>query len=141
MHNAKHPKDALELIRLFAAGKCMGRAIAVFEQTQIPLEVAVNLCRSLSRKFPAAEPEDLAGAIETLFPVWSGFEDWMGAVTLLRAVPMQRNYAIGAFAADMARWLSSEEDLFDALRDFSHREGNGRMPVAGVLRQFISGCA
>jgi UDP-N-acetylglucosamine--N-acetylmuramyl-(pentapeptide) pyrophosphoryl-undecaprenol N-acetylglucosamine transferase len=141
MHSAKQPKDALELIRLFAAGKCMERAIAVFEQTQIPLEVAVNLCRSLSRKFPSAEPEELAGAIEILFPVWSGFEDWMGAVTLLRAVPVQRSYAIGAFSADMARWLSSEEDLFDALRDFSHREGNGRMPVAGVLRQFISGCA
>ncbi len=62
------------------------------------------------------------------------FDDWMGAVSLLRAVPTQRSYAIGTFARDMVTWLKRHEDLFDALRDFTRLEGHGRQPVAAVLR-------
>ena len=94
-----------------------------------------SLLGSLDRKFPAAHGEQLLSAAEVLFPVWARFDDWMGAVSLLRAVPTQRSYAIDAFARDMAAWLESQEDLFDALRDFTRLEGRGRQPVAAVLSE------
>ena len=94
-----------------------------------------SLLTSLGRKFPGAHPAQLVDGAEVLFPIWAGFDDWMGAVSLLRAVPTQRSYDVASFARDMAAWLESQDDLFDALRDFTRLEGQGRQPVATVLNE------
>jgi hypothetical protein len=105
----------------------------------LALDTAFALLRGLRRKFPAASPADLVAGAEVLFPAWARFDDWMGAVSLLRAVPTQRTLALAAFAEGVRRWLASEEDLFDALRDFSRLEGRGARSVQEVLGTLIEG--
>ncbi|MEC7987738.1 MAG: hypothetical protein VX278_21395, partial [Myxococcota bacterium] len=78
-------------------------------------------------------------ASEMLFDSWAPFDDWMGVSSLLRAIPTQRNFAILRFAAAMKAWLATEDDLFDALRAFSKKEGNGKRTVAEVLHQLTHG--
>lgn len=97
------------------------------------LEISINLMRSLRQKFPAAGGKSLLDAAELLFPAWARFGDWMGAVALMRAIPVQRSLDVGTFAASMTAWLAHEEDLFDALRSFSHLEAAGQRTVVEVL--------
>lgn len=123
----------LEVARLF--GPQAERFLAAAQGASAPLDVAVPLAQALARKFPGAPPAEVVAAWETLAPVWGRFGDWMGAMSLLRAVPAQRGYAPTVFAADVAAWLSREDDLFDALRAFTHLEGGGARPVPDVLRE------
>jgi len=122
-----------ELLRLVGGAVPAERFMDLCDEHGVKDE-GISLLKSLGRKFPAATPGQLLDAAELLFPVWARFDDWMGAVSLLRAVPTQRSYAIGTFARDMTTWLKRQEDLFDALRDFTRLEGHGRQPVAAVLR-------
>jgi hypothetical protein len=99
------------------------------------LATTLHLLDALRRKFPAATAADLLGSAETLFGAWAPFADWMGAVALVRAVPVQRGtYPVRAFAADMERWLTHEDDLFTALGHFSRLEARGARTAAEVLR-------
>jgi hypothetical protein len=123
-----------ELVKLVGGAAPAERFLEVCDQYGVHQE-GPSLLKSLGRKFPAATPGQLLDAAEVLFPVWAGFDDWMGAVSLLRAVPTQRSYSIGRFARDMAAWLGGQEDLFDALRDFTRLEGRGRKAVASVLTE------
>jgi len=100
---------------------------------ELPLDTAVSLLRGLRKKFPAARGPALLAACERLFAAWAPFDDWMGAVSLLRAVPVQRTLRLERFVDDLVGWLQAEEDLFDALRSFSRLEGRGQRPVAEVL--------
>lgn len=109
------------------------RYLAAVTASRAPLDTALSLTRSLHRKFPAASGDELLAAAELLFPVWARFDDWMGALSILRAVPVQRSYGLAAFAGAMAGWLAREDDLFDALRAFSHLERSGQRPVVEVL--------
>jgi UDP-N-acetylglucosamine--N-acetylmuramyl-(pentapeptide) pyrophosphoryl-undecaprenol N-acetylglucosamine transferase len=110
------------------------RFFAAIAEHGAPLDHSMSLLQALRRKFPAASGADLADASETLFQVWGRFDDWMGAVSLLRAVPIQRSYDLRSFASAIRTWLADEEDLFDAQRAFAHLENAGRRPVAEVLR-------
>ena len=110
------------------------RFFAVSEHVGLTAETAALLLRGLARKFPAARPVELVNAVELLWPCWAPFDDWMGALSLLRAVPTQRRLGIVPFAEGLVAWLEREEDLFDALRDFTRLEGAGRRPVSEVLR-------
>lgn len=58
-------------------------------------------------------------------------------ITLMRAVPTQRSLSIVEFAKRIAEWLAEEEDLFDALRDFTRVEGSGVHTVDEVLRLLL----
>ena len=107
--------------------------IALCEVHRVPLAAAVPLVRALDRKFPAARGRGLLAACEVLLAALARFDDWMGAQSLLRAVPVQRGLAVEPFARAVAEWLAREDDLFDALRRFSHLEGGGRRPVGEVL--------
>ncbi|MCK6507059.1 hypothetical protein L6R53_27415 [Myxococcota bacterium] len=129
------PPDPAALLRAF---------VQLCEEHRVPLDAAVPLLRALDRKFPGARGPALVAACQALLPALARFDDWMGAHSLLRAVPVQRGStsggsspggaaAVEAFAAQVAAWLAHEEDLFDALRRFSHLEGNGRRPVGEVL--------
>ena len=122
----------VELVRLVGGAPNAVRFLELCTQHDVG-EEGLPLLKSLSRKFPAATVEDRLAAAERLFPVWARYDDWMGAVSLLRAVPTQRTYALNAFAEDLAVWLEREEDLFDALRDFTRLEGHGQRSVAEVL--------
>ncbi len=115
-------------------GPRLARILTVADDVGAPLDTAIALVRSLHRKFPAASPGALVEAVELLFPAWARFDDWMGAVSLMRAVPTQRGYALPRFAAQLSAWLEGEDDLFDALRRFSRLEGGGSRTVAEVLR-------
>ena len=109
------------------------RFFRLVEQTAAPMTTALTLLRSLRRKFPSARGEELIASTEQLFRCWARFDDWMGAVSLLRAVPLQRSYRLAAFATDMTKWLQSQDELFDALRVLTHTEGGGRLSLNEAL--------
>ena len=123
----------LLLARLLGAAR-IEAFLDLCDTHDVPAEAAVTLVRALDRKFPAAGPAALCDALEVLFPSWARFDDWMGAVALLRAVPTQRTLPIAAFADLVAGWLAGRDDLFDAVADLTRLEGGGRHPVAEALR-------
>jgi len=104
---------------------------------QLRFDTALRLMSALRRKFPAAGGAELLAAAEQLLPVWARFDDWMGATTLLRAVPTQRTFPIESFATQMAEWCGTQEDLFMAVRAFSRLEGSGERTVAEVLHLLL----
>jgi UDP-N-acetylglucosamine--N-acetylmuramyl-(pentapeptide) pyrophosphoryl-undecaprenol N-acetylglucosamine transferase len=105
----------------------------ICERSAVPFESAELVIRGLAKKFPAATGTDLVETAADLFPIFAKFDDWMGVLSLLRAVPTQRTYPIAAFVLDVMPWLAKHEDLFDAVRDLSRLEGAGRRSVAEVL--------
>lgn len=111
--------------------------VAMIAKHSIPVDTAIALLRALARKFPAATPAELVDSIRILLSAWARFDDWMGAVSLLRAVPSQRTLSIQGFAQRMAEWLALEDDLFDALRRFARLEGRGSRPVGEVLALLV----
>jgi hypothetical protein len=100
----------------------------------LPMEVRLPLVDGLRKRFPAATPSEFVEAVEALFGLWAPYADWMGALSLLRAVPVQRLYRISEFVRDLQTFLSGQEDLYEALRILAGREGGGRMTVAEALR-------
>jgi len=102
-----------------------------------PPDLAVRLLEGLARKFPAADGPALLGAWALLAPAWGRFDDWMGAVALLRAVPVQRGLEVGAFAEAVAAWLGRHSDLFEAVAEFTRLEGSGARTVDDVLRTLV----
>lgn len=110
------------------------RFVAVCQAHGVPIDHARSLVHALSRKFRSAEGGDLLDACEALFPVFARFDDWMGAISLLRAIPTQRGYRLADFVADILPWLERHDDLFDAVRDLSRLEGDGQRTVAEALR-------
>ncbi|MCO4771898.1 MAG: hypothetical protein KDA24_17840 [Deltaproteobacteria bacterium] len=111
----------------------LSRFVGLCTAHGVPLDTALLLAEGLLKKFPAARGSDLLDAADALFPAWARFDDWMGAVSLLRAVPTQRRLALPEFGARVAAWLGQHDDLFDAVRAFSRLEGAGSRPVAEVL--------
>ncbi|HEX5063478.1 MAG TPA: glycosyltransferase [Kofleriaceae bacterium] len=108
--------------------------LAAVDQAQAPIDTAIAIVRGLKRKFPAAGLDALVDACVVLFPAWARFADWMGAVSLVNALPLQRGVPVGEIAAAIVIWLERETDLFDALRRFAHLEGNGARSLGDVLR-------
>ncbi len=108
--------------------------LAAVERSQAPLDTAIAIVRGLKRKFPAAGLDALVDACVVLFPAWARFADWMGAVSLVNALPLQRGVSVGEVATGLVAWLERETDLFDALRRFAHLEGNGARSLGDVLR-------
>jgi hypothetical protein len=112
----------------------VARFVALCEQVHLPMKQALGLADTLARRFPVAGPRDVLAACEALFPRFAPWGDWMGVLSLLRALPTQREYTLRAFAADYLRWLGDAEDPYDALRRFHALEGGGARPLAEVLR-------
>lgn len=120
--------------RRLHADEALHRFVDLCVTTGAPFDTAVSLARGLDKKFPAADGPELLAACERLFPLWARFDDWMGAVSLMRAVPTQRSLLLADFVTELEAWLDQQDDLFDALRDFSRLEARGSRPVAEVLR-------
>src|SRR6185503_19474735 len=110
------------------------RFLSAVEQANAPIETAIAIVRGLKRKFPASGLDALVDACVTLFPAWARFSDWMGAVSLVNALPLQRAVPVSEVATSLVTWLERETDLFDALRRFAHLEGNGARSLHDVLR-------
>ena len=108
--------------------------LAAVESAGAPIETSIAIVRGLKRKFPAAGLDALVDACAVLFPAWARFADWMGAVSLVNALPVQRGISVGDVAAALVTWLERETDLFDALRRFAHLEGGGARSLGDVLR-------
>ncbi len=125
-------RRGLALARMIGADGIEG-FLDLCDAHAVPSEVGFTLVRALDRKFPAADADALRRALAVLLPVWAGFDDWMGAVSLLRAVPVQRTLSIRGFADLVARWLAGRDDLFDATADLTRLEGGGARPVAEAL--------
>ena len=115
------------------------RLLNLYATLDIEMETFVYLCQSLIKKFPFASLPGRLAAVEILFPLWNQFDDWMGASAFLRNIPTQRSLSILHFAKMMSAWLESEDDLFDALRAFSHLENRGKKTVGEVLHHLIHG--
>ena len=111
------------------------------EKLSIPLDLAIQWVSALGRKFPAASGSELVAACEIGFPVLARFDDWRGAVALLRAIPAQRTLTAPGFVELLGAWLSKENDLFDAQRSFVHLESGGQRTVAETLRLLSQGAA
>jgi len=104
------------------------------EAHAIELSMALRVTRALAKKFPLATPTLLHGSLHQLLPLWARFDDWMGVVSLLRALPTQKLYRLDHFTEHLSLWLAGQEDLFDALRTFVRLEGGGQRTVSEVLR-------
>lgn len=111
----------------------VARYFTAVDSHQIPVDTAVALLSSLRKKFPVATRPALVDAVERLYSVWSPHRDWMGALALLRAIKVQRNYPLGAFVTACERWLPSVDDLFDAQRDMVRLEQDGQRPLLEVM--------
>jgi hypothetical protein len=109
--------------------------LTAVESAGVPLDTAIAIVRGLRRKFPGSTLDATVDACATLFPAWARFSDWMGALSLVNALPVQRGISVGEVADALVVWLSRESDLFDALRRFAHLEGNGQRSLGEVLQQ------
>ncbi|MCK6518378.1 hypothetical protein L6R46_25375, partial [Myxococcota bacterium] len=127
----KDPPPAAPLLRL------LGR----FDTIGLPPERGAELVLGLRRRWPAATPMELYGATDALLTAFVPFDDWGGAVALLRAMPSQRTWALGSFAEAFSRWLRRERDLFDAQRSFVRVEGGGKRSLAESLALLADGGA
>ena len=135
-------RRALRLLRLLAGDDTvalLGRYMTACTAAGVPADTALLLTESLVRKFPAARGAELVDGAARLFAAWGRFDDWMGAVSLMRAVPTQRRLTLDGFSERMASWLAKEDDLFDAARAFTRLEGAGRMQVDEVLSMLAAG--
>ena len=117
----------------------VARFVELCGRTGATLDTGLALLKGLRRKFPAADGAALLEASEALFAAWAPFEDWMGAVSLLRALPTQRELSLERFTVQLTEWLATEDDLFDALRAFTRLEGRGARPVGEVLALLRTG--
>ncbi|MDG1484046.1 MAG: hypothetical protein P8R54_30925 [Myxococcota bacterium] len=121
-----------ELMKGVSAAR-IGDFFALCHRCAVPTDIALSLLNAIHRKFPAARGSSLLGGVEVLFSCWSPFEDWMGAVSLMRAIPVQRQLSLAMFAEEVSAWLAGQDELFDALREFSRVEGHGRRSVSETL--------
>ncbi|MCK6523974.1 hypothetical protein L6R49_21410 [Myxococcota bacterium] len=112
-----------------------------FDTLGLPPERGAELVMTLRRRWPAASPGELLAASERLLTAFIPFDDWGGAVALLRAMPSQRTWALTSFAESLARWLGRERDLFDAQRSFVRIDGGGRRGLAESLALLADGGA
>lgn len=117
----------------------VGRFFTACSAHDVPGELALSLLRAVHRKFPAARGAVLVSGIETLFATWAPFDDWMGAVALMRAVPTQRRLTLVRFAELVEAWLSCYHELFDAVRDLTRTEHHGQRSIAEALTLLIDG--
>lgn len=108
-------------------------------QHRVPPDMALHLLQAVHRKFPAARGATLLEGLGKLLACWAPFEDWMGAVSLMRAVPTQRQLSLAQFAELMGAWLPQYDELFDAVRDLSRAEGHGQRAIAEAITLLMEG--
>lgn len=109
--------------------------LAIVDELGPPADVALAVVRGLRRAFPAATLDAVVDATGVWLRACAPFGDWMGAASLVGAVPAQRSVAIGDAAAAVASWLAHERDLFDALRKLARLAEHGARPLDEVLRK------
>lgn len=114
-------------------GASVARFLDLCRESGVETGVASSIVDMLANRFPAATPSDLLAACEALFPGWQTWGDWLGTLSLLRALPTQRDYPLSTFTIDMVRWAAGAPDPYAALRHYHRLEAEGRT-VAEILR-------
>jgi UDP-N-acetylglucosamine--N-acetylmuramyl-(pentapeptide) pyrophosphoryl-undecaprenol N-acetylglucosamine transferase len=117
-----------------AAAASVARFVDLCVTSNAPALVALTVAETIARRFPAAGPRDLLAACEALFPTFARWDDWMGALAFVRALPQQREYALARCAPDLAAWLARAEDPYAAQKRLNGLEGGGARPLFEVLR-------
>lgn len=139
--SAAQPGHERALLRLMTA--LSGAGVEGFlnrcEGLRVDPDLALDLVSALRRAFSAASQEATTGAALAWLEACAPFDDWMGALALLKAVPPQRTWDPGAFVAEAGAWLATETDLFEATARFSRLEGRGARTVPEVLHRLKSG--
>ncbi len=115
-------------------GAAVGRFFDLVDATALLPDTAAQLLGALVRRWPAASGPELLDASAALFPALARFRDDAGALALLRALPTQRAWAIGAATRELAAWLADQSDLFDAQRALLRAEAGGQRSLSEVLR-------
>jgi UDP-N-acetylglucosamine--N-acetylmuramyl-(pentapeptide) pyrophosphoryl-undecaprenol N-acetylglucosamine transferase len=104
-----------------------------------PPEIVAQLVHGLARRWPASAGQERAEAAIRLIEALRPFDDWPGALALMRAMPQQRTWSLTAFADEAAQWLATETDLFDAQRSLVRMEAAGQRGLAETLRLLRQG--
>lgn len=104
------------------------------DRCAVPAEPAARLLLDIVRRFPAARKAELPEVAERLWLALRRFDDWPGAIALIRALPVQRGLPIAPVIEQLCDWLSIEDDLFEAQRALVRLEGMGQRPLGEVLR-------
>ncbi len=103
------------------------------ESLRCPPEVLVSLAEQAQRHFAATSGEQLTASLIQLLGIFQPFQDWMGALALLRSLPNDRRLTLGAALPLIRAWLEREEDLFEAQRRMLHQDGLERRTLAEIL--------
>lgn len=111
-----------------------GALLALCPRLDLPPSLAVQLAQQLARRFPAARPPELLAALEALLPRWARWGDWMGVLSLVRALPVQRAYPLASFREDVAAWDADLPDPYAALRRLHAQSAGGTRPLPEILR-------
>lgn len=98
-----------------------------------PVEV-LPLAQRLRQLFPASDPPALLAACRTLLPALAPWADWTGALSVLRALPVQREWTVPRFAERLAVWARAHEDPYDLLRALNAGLAR-RVPLAELLAE------
>lgn len=93
---------------------------------------ALPVTQRLRQLFPASDPAALLDACEALWPAVAPWDDWEGLHAVLRALPVQREWRIGAFARRLGAWAAAFDDPYDLLRALHTGTARGA-PLAEVL--------
>ncbi|HEY0253708.1 MAG TPA: glycosyltransferase, partial [Kofleriaceae bacterium] len=117
------------------AGQRIEAFLSACEAHRVPAPSALATVRALRQRFPGTGLDAIVDGSATLFAAFARFADWMGALALVNALPTQRQLALADVASQLARWLATEHDLFDAARRISHLEGHGKRTLDGVLAE------
>ncbi|HMV70198.1 MAG TPA: hypothetical protein PKA64_25375, partial [Myxococcota bacterium] len=110
-----------------------GAPVQAFFDLAVGAPEVVDVLGALVRRWPASSGEERLAACQALVPALARFGDWPGAVALLRALPQQRAWSLGACVEALVAWLDGERDLFDAQRALVRTSAGGRRSLAEAL--------
>jgi UDP-N-acetylglucosamine--N-acetylmuramyl-(pentapeptide) pyrophosphoryl-undecaprenol N-acetylglucosamine transferase len=116
------------------AGGEVPEFFAMCDALRVPADAAAAIVAALSRRWPAAGGDAMSSASRALLTALARFDDWPGAIALIRALPAQRTVSVGATVDAVAAWLATEHDLFDAQRALLRTEAGGQRSLVEVLR-------
>lgn len=95
----------------------------------VPISAALRVAAVLGKKVGLATPAGRAGAARALLRDLGRFDDWPGAVTLLKMFGQERELGAEAFAAEVGAFLAGlerrGEDLYRGIARLAKAQGTG----------------
>ena len=95
----------------------------------VPISAALRVAAVLGKRVGLATPAERAGAARALLRDLGRFDDWPGAVTLLKMFGQERELGAEAFAAEVGAFLAGlerrGEDLYRGIARLAKAQGTG----------------